>query len=292
MTHIQEGYIRFKKYKTYYKIVGEAQPSKPPLVVLHGGPGGAHNYMLPLVALADAGYQVIFYDQLGCGKSDMPDDDSLWTIKTFVSELNAVRKHLKLKEINLLGHSWGGMLAIEYMLTKPRGVKSVVLASAMISMPLYVSENAKIREQLPKDIQDMLTLHEKAGTTDSRAYTKAHKVYDGHFIFRGKEFPKEFRTPPGGNGKAAYEKMWGVSEAYPNGDLKNWDRIADLHKIKVPTLVIAGEYDELTPHQAQITHTEIAGSELEIVTGASHCAHVEQPDAYVARIRRFLDSVE
>jgi proline-specific peptidase len=292
MTEIKEGFLPYKGYKTYYKTVGVTAPGKFPLLVLHGGPGSCHNYMLPLAGLAETGRQIIFYDQLGCGKSDQPEDDSLWVVKTFLDELKAVREHLGLKEIHLLGQSWGGMLAIEYLLTKPKGIQSAVLASAMISMPLYQAEVEILKKDLPPEVYKTLRAHEAAGTTDSQAYAKAYEVYGKHHLFRGETFPKEFESPTNSKDSPAYHKMWGASEAYADGDLKAWDKIGRLHEITVPTLITSGQYDELTPRQALVTHAEIPGSEIEILTAGSHCAHIEHPDEYNARVAEFLDKVE
>src|SRR5512138_3298537 len=122
-----EGYIPFHGYRTWYRIAGDrADRSKLPLLCLHGGPGMAHDYLEPLEALAETGRQVIFYDQVGCGKSDHPHDPSLWEIKLFVEEVDAVRKFLALDQIHLFGQSWGGFLAQEYMFTEPGGVKSLI----------------------------------------------------------------------------------------------------------------------------------------------------------------------
>ncbi|HTE21746.1 MAG TPA: alpha/beta fold hydrolase [Candidatus Limnocylindria bacterium] len=138
----------------------------------------------PRGALADEGRQVIFYDQLGGGLSDRPRDDSLWTIPLFVEEVDRVRKHLGLQDIHLYGHSWGGMLAIEYLLTKPQGIRSVTLASSMIRMPLYQAEVDKLKQDLPNDVYATLAKHETAGTTDSDEYAKAVKEYEARHILR------------------------------------------------------------------------------------------------------------
>ncbi|MET0779558.1 MAG: alpha/beta fold hydrolase, partial [Candidatus Saccharimonadales bacterium] len=122
MQPTEDGYVTWGKYRTYYKVVGkQVDKNKLPLLVLNGGPGSSHDYLLDLRLLAENGRQVIFYDSVGCGRSDRPDDDSLWTIGFFIQEIDAIRKELKLKAVHILGHSWGGMLAIEYLLTKPSG---------------------------------------------------------------------------------------------------------------------------------------------------------------------------
>jgi proline-specific peptidase len=128
----EEGYISFKGYKTWYGIIGEQQDQhKYPLICLHGGPGFSHDYLQPLGALKNTGRKVVFYDQLGAGRSDHPDDPSLWTIKLYIEELDNLRNKLNLDKIHLLGQSWGGQLALEYLLTKPKGIKSLILADSL-----------------------------------------------------------------------------------------------------------------------------------------------------------------
>ena len=217
-----DGYVPFRGYQTYYKIFGKPSRKKAPLLVLHGGPGSCHNYVLSLAYLAKD-RQVVFYDQIGCGQSDRPEDID-WTVELFLDEVQAVRKHLDLSEIHLLGHSWGGMLAIEYLLTKPKGVKSTILASAMISMPLYQAEVEILKQDLPPEIYKTMRAHEKAGTTDSHAYAQAMRYYGRRHLFRGEAFPKEFDNPPETVGKAAYNALWGPSEAFANGSLKKWTK--------------------------------------------------------------------
>jgi len=291
MAHITDGYIPFRNYKTYYKIFGEQRFDTLPLLVLHGGPGSGHNYMLGLSELA-SDRQVIFYDQLGSGLSSHPSDDSLWTVPTFIEELEQVRELLGLTSFHLLGHSWGGMLAIDYLLTKPSGIASVVLGSAMISMPLYQKEVDILKKDLPKKTYDIMLTHEKAGTTDSKVYEEAYEEYDARHVYRHGKFPAKYEAPEGTFGGVPYRTMWGVNEAFANGDLKKWDRIAQLQQIKIPTLITSGQYDELTPHQALITHHSIPNSKIRIFTAGSHCAHVEFEKEYNETIAEFLAEIE
>jgi proline-specific peptidase len=138
----------------------------------------------------------------------------------------------------------------------------------------------------------VMTAHEQAGTTSEHAYWEQFATFDKRHIYRGEVYPMEYRTPKGGFGASVYHSMWGASEAYADGSLRDWDRIADLSRITVPTLITSGQYDELTPRQALITHREIAGSQIEIFTAASHCAHHERPEEYNRVVSEFLDSVE
>ena len=291
MAQLRDGYLQIGPHRTYYKIAGPDNPSKPPLLTLHGGPGGGHNYLLSLAALA-TDRQVIFYDQLGCGLSDQPEDELLWTVATFIDELAAVREQLGLDRIHLLVQSWGGMLAIDYLLTEPAGVLSVILASSMISLPLYQEEVEKLKLDLPPEVYAVMTKHEQAGTTSEKEYWEQFAMFDQRHIYRGEVYPVEYRTPKGGFGASCYHSMWGASEAYADGSLRDWDRIAELSRIRVPTLITSGQYDELTPRQALIAHRQIAGSRIEIFTAASHCVHHERPEEYNQVVAEFLSSVE
>src|SRR5579863_3347561 len=153
----QEGYIPVDGYRVWYRIVGgSADHEQIPLVILHGGPGAPHDYLENLAALASDNRRVIFYDQLGCGRSDQPDDTSLWRVDRFVDELGTVRKELGLDRVHILGQSWGGMLAIEYALRQPQGLMSLILSNTTSSIPMWVAEANRLRSELPPDINAAL----------------------------------------------------------------------------------------------------------------------------------------
>lgn len=150
MTH--EGYVPFRGMRTWYRVSGDLGCGRTPLLLLHGGPGIPSDPLEPLEALARGGRPVVLYDQLGCGRSDRPADPALWTMDTFLDELRAVRRHLGLARVHLLGWSWGGMLAMQYALERPLGLESLVLASAPASAPLWVAETRRLRDELPAHV--------------------------------------------------------------------------------------------------------------------------------------------
>lgn len=289
----RDGFIPFKGFKIYYKIASDhIEKNKLPILILAGGPGSTHNYLLDLQHLAKNGRVVIFYDQLGSGKSDHPDNKALWKIDLFVQEINTIRESLGLSNIHLLGHSWGGMLAIEYLATKPSGVRSLTLASTMISMPLFKREMTKLRKQLPGKVNQILAKHEKAGTVDYPEYKAAYSIFSKKHMFRGGEWPLHLDAPVGSFNKQAYETMWGLSETYPNGTLSKWDRTKHLRKITIPTLITSGRYDELTPKQAIMTKKQIPNSKQFIFEYSGHMPHVDESGAYLKALENFLEEVE
>ena len=150
----EEGFVSFRGYNVWYRIVGDAEGAgRFPLLCLHGGPGVPHDYLEPLEAMTTTERRVIFYDQLGCGNSDQPHDPSLWTVDLFIEEVDVIREALELNRVHLLGQSWGGMLAMEYAFTQPAGLMSLILASSLASLPQWVSEANRLRSKLPPGVQ-------------------------------------------------------------------------------------------------------------------------------------------
>ena len=153
----KEGFVSFRGYQVWYRIVGDHDgPGKLPLLCLHGGPGATHDYLEPLEAIAATGRRVAFYDQLGNGNSARPNDPSLWTVALFVEELGKMRHALGLDRVHILGQSWGGMLAMEYALTQPAGLASLILADSPASAPQWITEINRLRAELPPDVRETL----------------------------------------------------------------------------------------------------------------------------------------
>jgi proline-specific peptidase len=292
----REGTIPFRGYETWYRIVGEEEePRKFPLVCLHGGPGAAHDYLESLEAMADTGRRVIFYDQLGCGRSSIPESKpEMWTVELYVDELNALRQALGLDHIHLLGQSWGGMLAMEYALTQPEGLESLTIASSPASMIQWVEEANRLREDLPPDVQQTLLDHESAGTVDSPEYKAAMDVFYARHVCRVDPLPEYVQrtfTAIDRNPEV-YFTMNGPSEFHVVGTLKDWDIIPRLGEIRVPTLVTSGRHDEATPMIAGTVHDGIPGSQWVLFEESSHMPHAEEPERYMQVLDEFLAGVE
>jgi len=293
VTAAVEAPIPFRGFETWTRVVGAGEDEgKRPVLCLHGGPGATHWYLEPLEALAGTGRRAVFYDQLGCGASSQPHDPSLWTVELFVDEVAAVRRALGLERVHLFGNSWGGMLAMEVALTQPEWLASLVLASSPASIPQWVEETGRLRAQLPEDVQATLTRHEQAGTTGSPEYEEACLVFYRRHVCRLDPWPECVTRTFAELSREVYETMNGPSEFHVTGTLREWSVVPRLGEIRVPALVVSGEHDEATPAISRTVHEAIPGSELVILDGCSHMAHVEQPERYVALLDEFLSRVE
>ena len=181
-----EGYIEVPGGRVFWRDAGEGGV---PLLTLHGGPGFPHDYLESLEGLADR-RRVIFFDQLGCGRSDRPSDESLWTVERFVEELEAVRTALELDRFHLFGSSWGGMLAMSYTLAyQPPQVESLILCSSPASIPRWIEDCNELRAELPEDVQDVLDRHEASGYTGCPEYQAALLVFYRRHVCRLDPWP-------------------------------------------------------------------------------------------------------
>ncbi|ETS76084.1 hypothetical protein PFICI_11471 [Pestalotiopsis fici W106-1] len=238
---------------TYYKVFGDLTSGETPLVMLHGGPGGAHEYLLPFAKLwPQYGIPVIFYDQVGCGRSthlrDMAGNKEFWQESLFVAELNNLVDHFKLHDgpgFHLLGQSWGGILAVAFAATRPRGLQRLVLASALASIELSIKSIHLCKEALPADVQKVIDEGRAKGETDTPAYKEASGVFTKTFVSRAPTMAPElmaaFKTMS--EDTTVYDTMYGPSLFDCIGTLVGWTGISRLPQITADTLVYNGEFD-------------------------------------------------
>jgi len=283
----KEGMVDVPGGKVWYKIVG-AGAKGTPVLTLHGGPGTPHDYLEPLEDLSND-RPVIFYDQLGCGNSDKPNDTSLWTVDRFVEELAVLRKSLKLDKVHLLGHSWGTILAVEYISTrKPRGICSMVLSGPALSASRWTSDTRALLAKLPKDAQKAFLDGEAAGVFDSPEFQAAVMTFYKKHLCRMDPWPDCCNRTFEKVGKPVLLHMWGPSEFIATGTLKDFELTGLLKEIGVPVLFTVGQYDEASPKTTRYYHSLLPGSEIHVFKGASHCHHVERREEYVRVVRDFL----
>jgi proline-specific peptidase len=293
MTTTREGMIAFRGYRTWYQIVGELHSvsGKLPLLVLHGGPGFPHDYLEDLAGLADEGRAVVFYDQLGCGKSDHPDDPALWVMDTFVDEVTAVREGIGLDRVHLLGHSWGGWLALEYVLRRPPGLVSLILASACASLPAFAAETKRLKESLPADVRETIDRHEAAGTTHDAAYVDATMAYYTQWVCRRVPFPEHVMRSFTNMREEIYAIMQGP-EWNVMGNLKHWDVTERLGELDLRVLVTSGRHDEMTSALIKPLIEGIPGAKSVVFEDSAHLAMAEEPERYRRVVESFLSRME
>lgn len=288
----EEGFVPVGEYRVWYRSVGGgAEHENIPLLTLHGGPGIPHDYISDMAALASDTRRVIFYDQLGCGRSDQPHNPALWTIERTVAEIGIVRAALGLDRVHLWGQSFGGLFAIEYALRQPQGLVSLILASSTSSIPLWIAEANRLREELPPEVQATLLAHERAGTIDDPEYLRATQVFYDRHVIRLKPIPEHVQRAMDQAGEV-YLTMNGPTEFLVIGTIKDWDRTDRLSEIHVPTLITSGRYDESTPVLNEVLHNGIAGSQWVLFEQSSHMAHVEERELYLSTVKAFLEGVE
>jgi L-proline amide hydrolase len=286
----REGYVDFRGYRTWYRFVGDLNSPVTPLLALHGGPGSTHNYFGPLEGLATE-LPVVLYDQIGCGKSERPNDIE-WSVDVFRDEVAAVREHLGLERVHLLGTSWGGMLAQEHVLSGATGVVSLILSSTLANLALWNEEQLKLRNALPPDVVEVLERHEAAGTFEDPEYEEAMGVYFDRHFYRGPQPRPELEAMAKGRAPDVYRAMQGPNEWTTTGALKGWDTRDRLHEIDVPTLVIRGRYDMCTEPIAVELVNGIRGAREVVLENSSHTPVLEETERYLRIVGEFTREAE
>jgi proline-specific peptidase len=294
---VDEGFVPFRGGRTWYRSVAAASEdeSRLPLLCLHGGPGANWLHLKPYEALADE-RRVVFYDQLGSGNSGLlePHEPSLWQPELFVEEVGVVREALGLERVHVLGHSWGGMLGMQYAADRPDGLVSLIVESSPPSVPAWMPELARLRTELPAEVEQTLRRHEEAGTTDDPEYEAASMAFYKRHVCRADPWPDwlvECFQLLDANPEV-YHAMNGPSEFHVIGSLRDWDITPRLGEIDVPTLVFSGRYDEVTPAMTEAAHRAIPGSEHVVLEESSHMAQAEQPEETLALVRDFIARAE
>jgi proline iminopeptidase len=283
-----EGKIKIFDHDLYYKTFSPETP-RGTVLCLHGGPGVPHNYILPMADLANHGYKVFFYDQLGVGNSDLPKNKSLFTVENYVEEAEELRKKMDLGKVHLWGSSWGGFLAIAYALKYQDSLKSLTSASGASSTPLTYKEMLRLRSELSPSTQGSLDRYENLGDYDNPEYLKAiESVYKKHTC-RLSTWPQEFIYALEHTSLPVYHTMWGPNEFVLIGNLMYWDVTEELGKISIPTLLTCGRFDEVTPRVQEVMHKSIKYSKLVIFEESSHLAFWEERANYIRVVREFLD---
>jgi proline iminopeptidase len=278
------------KYKVWTKRVGKGSVK---VLLLHGGPGLGHDYLEVMESfLPEAGIEMYYYDQLGTYNSDQPEDSSLWNIPRYVEEVEEVRRGLGLDNFVLYGHSFGGLLAMEYALKYQQHLRGLVISNMAASSASYLKRTAAIKESLAPGLRDRLNKLEADKAYDSPEYEKImmDELYP-MVICRIKPWPEPILRSVKQMNAKIYEQIQGKSEFEVTGNMKNWDIWNRLHEIKTKTLSMGAKYDEMDSEDMKRIASLIPNASVHICNNGSHMSFYDDQQSYFDALLKFLHSV-
>jgi proline iminopeptidase len=293
---LEEGFVDAHGVLIYYAEIGRGAP----LMIVHGGPGASHDYLLPYLLPLARHNRLVFIDERGSGRSEKLEDASGYTVENMVEDVEAVRESLKLGKMSLLGHSYGGVLAQAYALKYQKNLTHLVLSSTFYSTAemnqVFQKELAAMDPQTRRKIEAMEKdgLYDKGKPWEKGRYTNDYMIAawgDGYFPYLYQRRPDP-NYDPIANGVTSwdlYREMWGShGEFVIDGNLKSVEYGDKLKTITVPTLITAGDHDECDPVQSKEMQQKIAGSKLVILPQSGHMTFVDQPGLYLKAVADFL----
>lgn len=283
-----EGFAKVLGYRLFYRSFGA--PTKGTVLCLHGGPGASHEYLLPLADLAQFGYRVVLFDQLGCGRSQIPRGTALYTTDHHVEEVEGIRRALRLGRVHLMGSSYGGALVLATALKHPGSLRSLIVTSGLASTPLTVREMWRLIDRLPPRVRNTIRKYNARGDYRNLEYLKAVDVFYRRHLCRLPIWPHELVQTLDRTG-LVYETMNGPNEFTITGRIHDWDVTDRLPEIRLPALITVGRYDEVTPRVAREIQQGIRGSKLVVFNRSSHLAFWEERPLYMEVVRDFLDGL-
>ena len=275
----------------YVRVNGDLNGPKPPIVLIHGGPGSSHWYFLNATALADD-RAVILYDQLDSGRSDKPGNPVNWVVPRFIDELEAIRAHFAIARWHVLGASWGGTVALEYGARRPAALASLILQSALISTAVWLQDARRLKDSMPAPIRDLLDRCDMPGAApqvDCDAATDAFYRAYIHLTDPPPAIAAYKAALPRAFSADIYNHMWGRAEFSASGTLRNYDGRPLLAKLDGPrTLFVAGEHDEAIPTTVATFAQAVPGARFAEVPDAAHSIMADNPAAYLSLLRGWL----
>jgi len=297
-TGIKNGGVRLipvegGKYNVWTKRIGNG---KIKVLLLHGGPAMTHEYFECFESFfPQEGIEFYYYDQLGSYYSDQPADSSLWQTARFVEEVETVRKALKLEQFYLLGHSWGGILAIEYAMKYQDHLAGLIVSDMTASIPRYGAYNKNVlRPQMRKTLVDSLEAYEKKGSYKDPVYVDlvTREFYNKHICrIPLDEWPDPLNRAFKHLNEPVYVMMQGPSEFKVGGRLLNWDRWNDMKNIRVPTLCIGAKYDTMDPKDMEEMSKMVQKGRYHFCPEGSHCCMWDDQAHYFPGLVSFLKDV-
>ena len=292
---IKQGFVDANGVMIYYEEFGKGDP----LVIVHGGPGASHDYFLPYLIPLARNNRLIFIDERGSGQSEKLDDVAEYTVENMVEDVEAVRKALNLGKMNLLGHSYGGVLAQAYALKYQVNLSHLILCSTFASTSEMNRVFVKIKENMTPELRERINKMESEGLYghglpyEQNRYTDEYMIAawgEGYFPYLYQRKPNPSYDPVSqGFAWDLYREMWGSDGEYIiDGNLKSVEYVDSLHTIKVPTLINCGDHDECAPYLSEEMHSKIPGSKLVIFPQSGHMTFVDQPVLFMKAIEDFL----
>lgn len=283
------------KFNVWTKRFGNNPKIK--VLLLHGGPAAGHEYMEAFESFfPKEGIEFYEYDQLGSSYSDQPKDSSLWTIEHFVDEVEQVRKALGLNKDNfyLLGHSWGGILAIEYALKHQQNLKGLIISNMMASCPEYgkYAEEVLSKQMDPMVLDTIRTLEKNNDFNNPKYFELLMPNFYKKHICRLAEWPDPVNRTFKHLNAEIYTMMQGPSEFGIAGRLKNWDRKNDLSRITVPTLTIGAKYDTMDPEHMKWMSAQVKNGSYLYCPEGSHMAMYDDQQTYFQGVISFIKNVD
>ncbi|MGV2872806.1 proline iminopeptidase-family hydrolase [Colwellia sp. E150_009] len=290
---IKTGDIKRVKLKSGHEVVtysiGEGGNV---LLCANGGPGLPCDYIRDShYIMAEEGFRVVTWDQLGCGKSDRPNNNALWTVERYVEEVEEIRLALDLGKVHFLGQSWGTWLGIEYALKYQSNLKSLILANGAADIPHLISELNRLKASLGAETVTMMQRREAENTIEHPEYQAAITLLNYRHVCRLDKWPDAVNRSLDDWNQAPYVTMQGPNEFTYTGNMKDWNRCDELHNIKVPSLILVGQYDELTPACSAKINDNLANSQIHVFKESSHMPFYEQPSLYFSALTKFLKRV-
>jgi proline-specific peptidase len=288
----QEGFVPVLGYNLYYRSAGPAD-AKATVLTLHGGPGSSHDYLLSLRDLTRWGYRVVFFDQLACGRSEIPPGTDLFSLEHHVEETEGIRTALGLGSVHLVGSSYGGLLALAYAIKYQAHLRSLTTIGGLPDVPFASAEMNRLIDEMPPADAQAIHVHGARNELTHPDYVRAMDRFYHTYLCRLPVWPPELvRSLQLGDERPVYRYMNGPNEFTITGTIRDVNILPELPKIRVPTLVTGGRYDEVTPAVAKQIHDAIPGARRVTFEKSAHTPFWEERETFMSVLAAFLEDVD
>lgn len=285
-----EGFVTVHGKKLWYKVYGTGHGM--PVVMMHGGPGFPSYYLSPLAEQFAAERKVIIFDQISCGRSEKTDDTAYMSISSHIEQVDSLVSFLGLKNYYIYAHSYGTMLAMDYYLSHPQGIKGIIFASPCMNTKRWVTDADTLIQQLPDSSSQLIQAYIKRKPTDSVKLAKAIDLYFNTYYNRKQPIPPAMDSAIKNSGQKMYTYMWDEYDFQCNGTLKDYNRIPDLPRIKVPVLFTCGEFDAARPVTVKMYQRLVPGAAFSMIPNSGHGTMGDQPEVNYKVVADFIHRLD